>query len=259
MVCSHPHCRRAGKETTLVRWGSERRPVGSAVGLIAFVILSWVSQAAHADDWPEYRGKGRQAVWTETGILNEFPADGLLFAWRVPINDGYAGPAVAGGRVFVLDARPVDTIGMEMIERILCLDEETGETLWSHEWSADYSELQPLYAIGPRATPTVDGDRVYVQGANGQLVALDVGTGDVLWSKDYVADFGTAVPAWGMTGAPLVEGDLLICLAGGEPDGKVIAFDKHTGEEVWRALSSDWEPGYNSPIVFDVGGTTAAS
>ena len=117
------------------------------------------------------------------GHSRRVSSDGLSLSWRVPINDGYARPAVAGGRVFVFDARPVDPNGMEMIERILCLDEETGGTLWSHEWAADYAGLQPPYTIGPRATPTVDGDRVYVQGAKGQLVALDVGTGDVLWSK----------------------------------------------------------------------------
>ena len=222
--------------------------------LAAVLLCIAVPAIVAADDWPEYRGAGRQGVWTETGILEEFPPGGLSFTWRVPIHDGYAGPAVAGGRVFVIDARPAGTRGMRMVERVLCLDEETGETLWSREWEADYAGIQPLYAIGPRATPTVDGDRVYVQGATGRLFALDVATGAVRWSKDYVADLGTEVPAWGMAGAPLVEGDLLICLAGAESDGKVIAFDKHTGAEVWRALSSDWDPGYNAPVVFDVGG-----
>ena len=228
---------------------------GARLLLAAATLLCAAAPAtAEADDWPEYRGAGRQGVWTETGILEEFPPGGLSFTWRVPIHDGYAGPAVAGGRVFVVDARPAGSRGMRMIERVLALDEQTGETLWTHEWEADYAGLQPLYAIGPRATPTVDGDRVYVQGAMGRLLALDVATGAVRWSTDYVADLGAEVPAWGMAGAPLVEGDLLICLAGAEPDGKVVAFDKRTGAEVWRALSSDWEPGYNAPLVFDVGG-----
>ena len=231
-----------------------RRQRAARLLAAALLVCAAAPATAAADDWPEYRGAGRQGVWTETGILEEFPPDGLSFTWRVPIQDGYAGPAVAGGRVFVLDARPAGSAGMRMIERILCLDEENGAVLWSHEWESNYAGLQPLYAIGPRATPTVDGDRVYVQGAMGRLFALDVATGAVLWAKDYVADLGTEVPAWGMAGAPLVEDDLLICLAGAEPDGKVIAFDKHTGAEVWRALSSASEPGYNAPLVFDVGG-----
>ena len=175
--------------------------------LAAAVVIAAAPGTGLADDWPEYRGAGRQGIWTETGILDTFPAAGLSYSWRVPIHDGHAGPAVAGGRVFVLDARPAEgeRPGMRRIERILCLDEETGAVLWSHEWAADYAGLQPLYAIGPRATPTVDGDRVYVQGAMGRLLALDVATGEVQWSKDYVADFGAEVPAWGMASAFFVR------------------------------------------------------
>jgi outer membrane protein assembly factor BamB len=112
-----------------------------------------------------------------------------------------------------------------------------------------------VYAIGPRATPTVDGERVYVLGAMGVLQALDTATGRVLWRKDYVGDFNASVPSWGMAGAPLVDGNRLICLVGGEPDAKVMALDKFTGEEIWRSLSSDWEPGYNQPTIIDAGGT----
>ena len=137
---------------------------------------------------------------------------------------------------------------------MLALDEQTGAVLWTQEWETDYAGLQLVYAIGPRATPTVDGDRVYVLGAMGHLLALDVKDGSILWQKDYAKDFNTAVPSWGMTGAPLVDGDRLICLVGGEPNAKMMAFDKHTGEEIWRALSSDWEPGYSQPIIIEAGG-----
>ena len=136
----------------------------------------------------------------------------------------------------------------------MALDEETGEVLWTREWETDYAGLQLVYAIGPRATPTVDGDRVYVLGAMGRLLALDVADGTVRWERDFPADFGTEVPSWGMSGAPLVDGDRLICLVGGEPDAKMMAFDKHTGDEIWRALSSDWEPGYSQPIIIEAGG-----
>ncbi|MEO2196288.1 MAG: PQQ-binding-like beta-propeller repeat protein, partial [bacterium] len=90
--------------------------------------------------------------------------------------------------------------------------------------------------------------------AMGNLLALAVEDGTVLWQKDYAADFNTAVPSWGMSGAPLVDGDRVICLVGGEPDAKIMAFDKHTGDEIWRALSSDWEPGYSQPIIIEAGG-----
>ena len=219
------------------------------------VVLATPLQAQEpGEDWPQWRGHGRQGVWTETGILDTFPDDGLEVSWRTPIKSGYSGPAVADGRVFITDATLPDPRRTRAIERAVAIDEDTGQILWTHEWETDYAGLQLVYAIGPRATPTVDGDRVYILGAMGNLFALDVRDGHVLWEKDYVRDFNTTVPSWGMSGAPLVDGDRLICLVGGEPDAKFMAFDKVTGRELWRALSSDWEPGYSQPLIVEAGG-----
>ncbi len=221
---------------------------------VALLFVFSTAQLLHATDWPEWRGAGRRGVLLETGLVDVFPETGLPVAWRTPIHSGYSGPAVAGGRVFITDARRLDPRSTAVVERALAIDEETGALLWTHEWETDYAGLQLVYAIGPRATPTVDGDRVYVLGAMGNLLALAVEDGTVLWQKDYAADFNTAVPSWGMSGAPLVDGDRVICLVGGEPDAKIMAFDKHTGDEIWRALSSDWEPGYSQPIIIEAGG-----
>ena len=221
-----------------------------AIGFVAAAVLP-----AAAEDWPEWRGAGRLGVWTETGILEEFPAGGLTATWRVPIGGGYAGPSVADGRVFVTDGRRADPRSTAAVERLLALDETTGEVLWTREWDTNYAGLQLIYATGPRATPTVDGDRVYAVGAMGNLLALQVEDGSVLWQKDYVRDFNASIPSWGISGAPLVDGDRLICLVGGEPDAKVVAFDKLTGEVLWQALSSDWEPGYAAPILIEAAGT----
>ena len=113
-------------------------------------------------DWPEWRGRGRLGVWTESGILDRFPAQGLQVVWRTPVHGGYAGPAVTGGRVFVADYAP--TRGLRGVERILSLDAGTGRTLWSREWDTSYIGMLDTWAIGPAATPTVDDDRVYVLG-----------------------------------------------------------------------------------------------
>ena len=206
---------------------------------------------AQAEDWPEYRGKGRLGVWRETGILERFPDDGLSVVWRTPINRGYSGPAVADGRVFVSDfAR---TSALAGIERAVCLDERTGGILWTHEWEANYAGIS--WDEGPRATPTVDGDRVYVQGAAGTLVALDVETGEPLWSRHYREEYGADMPIFGFSSSPLVDGERLIVLAGGVPDAKVVAFDKRTGEEIWRALSSEQSsPGVGQPIIIEASG-----
>ncbi|OFW27244.1 MAG: hypothetical protein A3H97_12895 [Acidobacteria bacterium RIFCSPLOWO2_02_FULL_65_29] len=224
----------------------------SSLSKLCLVLALGASVRLQADDWPEWRGKGRLGVWLETGILDKLPDGGLPVSWRAPIHAGYAGPAVAGGRVFVTDSRRVKA--NQAIERAVALDEQTGRVLWTKEWPTNYSGLQLVYAIGPRATPTVDGDRVYVLGAMGNLFALDVATGRVLWEKDYVKDFNATVPTWGMAGAPLVDGDRLICLVGGEPDAKVIALNKFTGEVIWKSLSSESEPGYNQPIIVEAGG-----
>ena len=220
--------------------------------LLAGGVVACGSVGLGADDWPEWRGRGRLGEWRDTGIVDTLPAGGLTATWRTAINAGYAGPAVADGRVFVVDSRRIKA--NRAAERAVALDEQTGSVLWTREWQADYSGQQLVYAIGPRATPTVDGDAVYVLGAMGNLLALDVRTGAVLWQKDYVADFSAAIPSWGTSGAPLVDGDRLICLVAGEPDAKVVALDKRTGKEVWRALSSDSEPGYSQPIIIDAGG-----
>ena len=103
-------------------------------------------------DWPQWRGVERLGIWTETGIVREFPDEGLAVKWRAPLNGGYAGPAVAGGRVFVLDY--VETEPAYGNERIVALDEDTGAVLWTHEWDTTYRMLMMSYATGPRATPT---------------------------------------------------------------------------------------------------------
>jgi len=216
-------------------------------------LLIATTLGVRADDWPEWRGKGRLGLWNETGLLEKFPDGGLVATWRTPVHGGYAGPAVTGGRVFVTDARRVS--GSRMIERAVALDERTGRILWTREWDTNYSGLETTFALGPRATPTVDGNRVYVLGTMGNLLALDVSDGRVLWQKDFVKDFNASVPSWGMAAAPLVDGERLICLVGGEPNAKVMALNKLTGAEIWRALSSDWEPGYNQPIIIEAART----
>ena len=203
-----------------------------------------------AEDWPEWRGKVRGGVWVETGILEKFPAGGLQAAWRQPVRAGFAGPAVSDGRVFITDYQA--SAAKKGVERALALDEQTGKVLWTREWPANYQGIG--YATGPRATPTVDGDRVYVMGAGGALLCLQVRTGAIIWQKDYLKDYGTVMPGWGITSAPLVDGKRLIAIVGGQPDAKVVAFDKLTGNELWRAIASDSEPRYSQPVIVEKDG-----
>ena len=225
----------------------------------ALLVLGLLAVAAAApvvaDDWAQWRGPDRLAVWQEDGIIETFPEDGLKVKWRTPLRSGFAGPAVAGGRVFVLDwLEDPQSRTLDGTERLVALDEETGEVLWTHEWTTTYRMLMASYAVGPRATPTVDGDRVYAVGATGRLFCFDAASGDVLWSKDYIAEYDTSVPTWGIASAPLVDGDKLIAVVGGEPDALVVAFDKRTGEELWRAVEVVGEMGYGQPVIYEAGG-----
>jgi outer membrane protein assembly factor BamB len=211
-----------------------------------------------ADDWPQWLGPQRDSVWRESGIVDRFPANGPTIRWRAPVALGYSGPAVADGRVFLMDyVKRTGTINnnpgsrdqLEGTERVLCLSADTGQVLWKHEYERPYNVS---FGGGPRCTPTVAGGKVYALGGEGNLWCLDADTGRVLWSKDFVKDYGAETPFWGVAAHPLVDGDVLYCLVGGT--GSVaVAFDRHTGREIWRALSAPAQ-GYCPPTMIEHAG-----
>lgn len=217
------------------------------------ILILWLLLAAHlalpcktlvADDWPQWGGPHGDCSWRETGIVDQLPPGLLPRKWSTPIGEGYSGPAVANGRVYVTDRqRKAGT------ERVLCLDAETGQELWMHEYEVTYT-IQ--YPAGPRTTPVVDEGRVYTIGAQGDLYCLDAERGKVLWQKSFEKDYQTKLPTWGMSASPVVEGNQLITLVGGAKDALVVSFDKATGKELWRALS-DPDVGYSPPRVFTFG------
>jgi outer membrane protein assembly factor BamB len=212
----------------------------------AFVLLlAPLATSARGDDWPDWGGPQRDLVWRETGIVDHFPTKGLLpRVWSAPLAEGYAGPAVAEGRVYITDREH-----NKGTERVQCLDAANGKVLWSYAYPSRYSISYPA---GPRATPTISDGRVYTIGAMGQMFCFDAKTGKILWSKDFVKDFETKLPIWGMAASPLVDGDQLITLVGGEK-ALVVSFDKATGAERWRALD-DADVGYVPPVIFTIHG-----
>ncbi|MFZ5829456.1 MAG: PQQ-binding-like beta-propeller repeat protein [Planctomycetota bacterium] len=215
------------------------RPTVCALLAAAVGLLS-TSTSGLADDWPQWRGPQRDGVWRETGITDHFDGPKLKLRWSLPIAGGYTGPTVADGRVYVMDriTEPAER------ERVLCFNWTDGAPLWSHEYDCKYTIE---YRAGPRASVTIDESRAYALGSMGHLNCLDAATGEVLWKKDPVADFQTKVPIWGVAGSPLVEGDLLVVMAGG-PDGRcVVALDKRTGELRWAAV--DDALGYSTLMI----------
>ena len=212
-----------------------------------------------ADDWPQWLGPQRDGVWREKGIVERFPADGPRVRWRTPLGGGYSGPAVAQGRVFVMDRQlapgatnPGDPFAKTTIpgsERVLCLDAKDGRELWKHEYECPYTVSYPA---GPRATPTVHEGKVYTLGAEGNLFCFEAASGKVVWSRDFKKDYGAKTPLWGFAAHPLIDGKKLFCLVGGE--GSVaMALDKDNGNPLWRALSAK-EPGYCPPMIYRFNG-----
>jgi outer membrane protein assembly factor BamB len=175
----------------------------------------------------------------------------------VPIAGGYAGPAVAAGRVFVTDyvtEADVKIANFERksstgSERVLCLDEATGRILWKHAYPVTYTIAYPA---GPRCTPTVDGDRVYTLGAEGNLICFEAATGKILWERDLKKDYATKAALWGWASHPLIDGDRLICIAGTDT-AHAVALDTRSGREVWRAGKAP-EQGYVPPSIIEAAG-----
>jgi outer membrane protein assembly factor BamB len=192
-----------------------------------------------AADWPAWRGPDRTGVSKEKGLLATWPAAGPKLLWtQEETGIGYAGPAVVGDRLFIMG-------GDGRKDYLYALDVKTGKKAWAAEVGAFYDND---WGGGPRSTPTVDGDLLYLLGPNGDLVCLNRDTGKRVWSVSLTGDLGGNVPNWGYTESPLVDGDLVIVTPGGGK-GTLAALDKKTGKLAWR--SGDWtdEADYASVVV----------
>ncbi len=213
-----------------------------------FVMISTVCLSARgvADDWPQWRGPNRDGVWKETGVFQTFPSPQLKLSWRTPIGSGYCGPTVACGRVFVMDRQ----VRPDPVERVCSFDAATGEKIWTHAYACLYRGVQ--FLAGPRASVTLDGGRAYALGTMGHFHCLDAATGKVLWAKDLFSEYKIRMPIWGIAAAPLVEGDMVVVQIGGEKGACLVALDKLSGAERWRAL--DDPASYSAPIIIHQAG-----
>ena len=224
---------------------------------LPLIVLVALSSAARGDDWPQWMGPGRDNVWREDGIVGPFPSSAPKALWRTPIGGGYAGPSIAGGRVFVTDYvtdADVKVANFERKtstgrERVLCLDEATGKILWKHEYPVTYTIAYPA---GPRCTPTVHDGRVYTLGAEGDLFCFEAATGAVVWARDLKKDYSTKAALWGWASHPLVDGDRLVCVVGTDV-AHAAAFELKTGKEIWRTGKAP-EQGYAPPSIIEAAG-----
>lgn len=199
--------------------------------------------AATDAGWPQFLGPTRDGRAPAGPFRTDWDKKAPQQIWTAPVGGGFSSFAVVGGKLYTQD-RQGDT------ERVLAFDASTGAALWQHAYPADYGGVG--YGTGPRATPTVDGTRVYTVGATGQLLCLDVSaTPRVVWQKHLPTEFDARPPQWGYAGSPLIDGENVIVTAGGKK-GAVVALDKLTGAVRWTAGTNP--PGYSSPVAATIGG-----
>lgn len=201
-----------------------------------------------AEDWPQWRGPNRDGVWT--GKAFSFPREGLAVRWKASAGGGYSSPVVADGRAYVFDA---DLQRPRAWERLRCFNLKNGQLLWAQSNAVTY----PDWAFtsnnpgGPNATCIVEDGNIYSIGANGDLFCRDVRQGKLIWGTNLTQSCGLRDYA-AITPSPLIEGELLITVPGGDSKATVVAFNKKSGKEQWRALNDSWT--YSSPIIITAGG-----
>jgi len=201
----------------------------AVIGLVMFVAVGASSARA---DWPNFRGPNHDGISSDTGFKKIWSAPPPVL-WEKNIGSGFSSFACVGDKVFTCGTKSGNQF-------IYCLNADTGATIWEQRIEGEYPESSG--GDGPRTTPTVDGDRVYVQGATGTLLCLDSNTGKRLWKTEV-----SNAPRWGYSGSVLIEGDLAIATAG-EKGGALVAFDKRTGESKWRCTKDI--AGYATPYPF---------
>lgn len=207
-------------------------------------LLLTLPVAAGAADWPQYRGPDRTGISPETGLLTQWPeGSGPIELWRQPIGEGFSGIAVVGDGLYTADSKDDG-------EYIVRLDASTGEEVWRRRLGETYTNG---FGNGPRSTPTVVGDTLYVMSGGGRLVALATEDGEERWALDMVERFAAETPHFGFSPSPLVLDGRLYVESGGKDGKAVIAVDIDTGEVLWHA--GDSPAAFNSPIYATLAST----
>lgn len=219
--------------------------IGKHVSPIAALLgLSVALGAAHAADWPQFRGPNRDGHSAETGLTHGWGEGGPPELWRVPIGAGYSGISIVGGRVYTMDSDAES-------EFLVAFDASSGERVWRTKVGALFHND---FGNGPRATPTFSDGVLFTIGSLGKLAAASAADGSVLWSRDLQADFGSELPNWAFASSPLVLGDAVIVEIGGSKNRTVGAFDRRSGETLWTGGRG--EIVYSSPIAVEFNGVT---
>jgi len=198
--------------------------------------------------WPQWRGPFRDGRAPAGPLRTDWDNRPPKLVWRAPCGGGFSSLAVVNGQVYTQDRQGGN-------ERVFCLNAENGKQLWEYSYPSEPAGEDRNYSSGPRATPTVQGNLVYVVSGAGLFLCLEAPQGNptpkVVWQHNLLSEFDAQMPKWGVASSPLIEGDLAIVQPGGK-NGSVVAFDKTSGEIRWRAGTNP--SGYSSPIAATIGG-----
>jgi outer membrane protein assembly factor BamB len=216
----------------------------ACLGLLALAV---VLLPARAEDWPQWQGVNRTAISPEKGLLQEWPKDGPPLAWKVTgLGGGYSTPTVAAGRIYGMGYQSDNEV-------VWALDEKAeGKEVWRVTIAQAAKNVG--YPEGSRCSPTVDGDRIYVEGVDGDVVCLQVADGKEVWHKNIRTEFKAGRPGWGYSESPLIDGDKVIVTPGGK-DATMVAYNKKNGELIWKAAVPQNDAAhYSSAIIAEVSG-----
>lgn len=222
----------------------------AVVFLAAFAAAADVIPTA---DWPQWLGPNRDGKSLETGITHPWSADGPKLLWSAKsldtVGTGYGSPAVVGDRLYLMGG---DAEEKEAREHCVCLDVADGKQVWKAPLETASGTFPAQgWGRGPRSTPAVDGDYLYVLGVMGDVTCLQRSDGKPVWHKNLVKDFGGQLPSWGYSESVLVDGEKVICTPG--KGTGMVALNKKTGETVWACKEFSDNAGYSSVVPTVVG------
>jgi outer membrane protein assembly factor BamB len=227
-------------------------PEGIGTGAQFDAASAQATSAIDRTDWPQFHGPARDSICREEGLLQEWPEQGPKLLWTLEgLGRGYSTVSITRGAIFTMGDRAVNG---EEAQFVIAYDLATRKELWATRIGPPHTDG------GPRCTPTVDGDRLYAIGTDGELVCLDTPTGDIHWRRNFAEDFdGQYMSVWKFSESPLVDGDRLVCTPGG-PEATMVALNKANGDVIWKCAIPDLGEqgadgaGYSSAVVADICG-----
>lgn len=207
-----------------------------------FVVLFVISIQMFSQDFVQWRGKNRDGIYNETGLLKSWPAEGPKLLWHYDeLGDGHASAAVTSDRVY--------TAGTASGHGFVVALDLSGKKIWQTEFGKEWMDNWE----GVRSTPLIYGDKLYILSSYGKLVCMGTKTGNIIWTVDLFKDYDGQNIKWGVTENLLMDGEKLICTPGGKV-ANVIALNKDTGKLIWKSSGAGEISAYCSPLLINQGG-----